>query len=134
MMVYNLCLMLHQTKMTKVLVIEDVPESAMLAKRLLDAQNYDVLLAANGGEGLEMVRKHNPDVILLDLGLPDIDADMLALKLCVEIDEAKTPVIVVSAWPEVEVRRMTESYCFKAYLTKPYNVDKFTETVRSYVN
>lgn len=126
--------MVHQTRMTKVLVIEDVPESAQLAKRLLNAQNYDVLLAANGGDGLEMVREHNPDVILLDLGLPDIDADMLALKLCVEIDEANTPVIVVSAWPEIEVRRMTEAYCFKTYLTKPYNVDKFTQTVSSYVN
>jgi two-component system KDP operon response regulator KdpE len=119
--------------MAKILVIEDAPESAKLAERILVNQNYEVLLAATGGEGLNMALEHQPDMILLDLGLPDIAAETIAGQLREETKLNRTPVIVVSAWPEYEVRRITKDYGFREYIRKPFDVDAFISTVRSHL-
>ena len=119
--------------MTKILIIEDAPESAKLAERLLVNQNYDVLLATTGEEGITMALEHQPDMILLDLGLPDIAAETIAGQLQEESNLNHTPVIVVSAWPEYEVRRITKDYGFREYIRKPFDVDFFVSTVRSHL-
>ena len=119
--------------MSKILVIEDTPESAQLAERVLGQQDYDVLIAATGKEGLEITRDQKPDVILLDLGLPDVGAEAMAQQLCIACQDEDTPIIVVSAWPEHTVRQITEAFCFKEYIIKPYNVDTFVERVNAYI-
>jgi DNA-binding response OmpR family regulator len=119
--------------MTKILVIEDAPESALLAQRLLVDQNYEVMLAATGGEGLTMAHEHHPDMILLDLGLPDIAAEAIAGELRADENLSDTPVIVVSAWPEYEIRRITKDYNLDEYIRKPFDVDFFVGTIQSHL-
>ena len=119
--------------MAKILIIEDAPESAKLAERILVNQNYEVLLAATGDEGLKLALEHHPDMILLDLGLPDITADTIAGQLREEENLYFTPVIVVSAWPEYEIRRITKDYGFREYIKKPFDVDAFIKTIRSHL-
>jgi len=119
--------------MTKILIIEDAPESAKLAQRILVNQNFDVLLASTGTEGLSMALEHQPDMILLDLGLPDIGAETIAEQLREETKLTHTPVIVVSAWPEYEIRRITKDYGFNEYIRKPFDIDFFVSTVRNHL-
>lgn len=119
--------------MTKILIIEDAPESAKLAERILVNQNFEVLLATTGREGLSMALEHHPDMILLDLGLPDIGAETIAGQLRDKTQLTQTPVIVVSAWPEYEIRRITKDYGFREYIRKPFDVDFFVSTVRSHL-
>lgn len=119
--------------MSKILYIEDVPESAQLAERVLENEEHDIILAATGLEGLEKLKSQSPDVILLDLGLPDIDHGTMAQRICEQNQNAHTPIIVISAWPESEVRRITEAYCFNEYLLKPYDVDELVDIVQSHL-
>jgi two-component system KDP operon response regulator KdpE len=119
--------------MTKILIIEDAAESAKLAERLLVHQNFEVLLASTGREGLSMAIEHQPDMILLDLGLPDVSAETIAEKLQEENILMQTPVIVVSAWPEYEIRRITKDYGFREYIKKPFDIDSFISTVRNHL-
>jgi DNA-binding response OmpR family regulator len=119
--------------MTKILVIEDAPDSAQLAERILEDQNYEVLLAATGGEGLAMAREHQPDMILLDLGLPDIAAETIAGQLREENQLSQTPVIVVSAWPEYEIRRITKDYGFREFIRKPFDIDFFVSMIHNHL-
>jgi DNA-binding response OmpR family regulator len=119
--------------MTKILIIEDAPESAKLAQRILVNQNFEVMLASTGNEGLSMAVEHQPDMILLDLGLPDIGAETIAGRLREETILTNTPVIVVSAWPEYEIRRITKDYGFREYIKKPFDIDFFVSTVHNYL-
>ncbi|MGD8457176.1 MAG: response regulator [Anaerolineales bacterium] len=119
--------------MAKILIIEDAPESAKLAQRILVNQDYEVLLAATGDEGLKLALEYQPDMILLDLGLPDINADAIAGQLQQEENLYFTPVIVVSAWPEYEIRRIIKDYGFREYIKKPFDVDSFIRTIRSHL-
>jgi DNA-binding response OmpR family regulator len=119
--------------MAKILVIEDALESALLARRILVDQNHEVTLAATGEEGLTLARKLKPDMILLDLGLPDIAAETIAEQLRTDERISATPVIVVSAWPEYEIRRITHEYGLDEYIRKPFDVDFFVGTIQSHL-
>jgi DNA-binding response OmpR family regulator len=119
--------------MAKILVIEDALESAMLARRILVDKNHEVTLAATGEEGLHLARKLKPDMILLDLGLPDITAESIAEQLRTDENLSSTPVIVVSAWPEFEIRRITHDYGLDEYIRKPFDVDFFVGTIQNHL-
>jgi DNA-binding response OmpR family regulator len=119
--------------MAKILVIEDTLESALLARRILVDQNHEVILAATGEEGLTIARKLQPDMILLDLGLPDIAAETIAERLRTDDKLSGTPVIVVSAWPEYEVRRITQDYGLNEYIRKPFDVDFFVGIIQNHL-
>ena len=119
--------------MTKILVIEDAPESARLAQRILVNQDYEVLLATTGEEGIDQAKEHYPDMILLDLGLPDCEPEIVAQQLRSDERFDETPVIVVSAWPEFAIKRITEDYGFNEYICKPYDVDIFVDVIKSHL-
>jgi len=119
--------------MAKILVIEDVLESALLARRILVDQDHEVILASTGEEGLAIAQKLQPDMILLDLGLPDIAAETIAERLRTDERLSETSVIVVSAWPELEIRRITQDYHLDEYIKKPFDVDFFVGTIQNYL-
>jgi DNA-binding response OmpR family regulator len=64
--------------MRTVLIIEDNPKNARLMRRILEARDWHVLHAEDGESGLQMALAERPDVILLDLGLPDVDGQSVA--------------------------------------------------------
>ena len=64
--------------MAKILVIEDALESARLSQRILVNQDYEVVLAATGEEGIDRAKEHHPNMILFDLGLPDCEPEIVA--------------------------------------------------------
>lgn len=112
----------------KILVIEDEQNICNFVKTILETNDYQVLTAKNGQEGKTMGLSHNPDLIMLDLGLPDLDGCDL-----IEIFREKTniPIIVLSA-------RTSESDKVKAldlgandYITKPFGTNEFLARVRA---
>lgn len=118
--------------MHTILLIEDIPDNAMLVQKILTSQGYEVLWAKTAAQGLEMAEKYLPDMILLDLGLPDIDGQTLVGYLRNVPELASVPIIVVSAWPEETARNMVTAYGCDGYVAKPINVRYFIEVVNDY--
>ncbi len=112
----------------KILLVEDEKYINNFVSALLEANGYKVISAANGKNGLMLFASHRPDLMILDLGLPDMDG----MDLLVSIrKEAATPIIVLSA-------RMDESDKVRAldlgandYITKPFGSAEFMARVRS---
>ncbi len=112
----------------KILMIEDEANIRNFVKTLLVTNQYQVFTATNASEGLFELRVHCPDLILLDLGLPDQDG----LDLLVEIrKESMIPVIVLSArYDELDKVRALDSGA-NDYVTKPFGTAELQARIRS---
>jgi two-component system cell cycle response regulator DivK len=105
--------------MKKILIVEDIPDNAELTRKMLVSAGYSVIHAPDAETGLEMALGQSPDLILLDLGLPDYDGQTLAGWLRARPETAKTPIVAFTAWPEETARHMAESYGCNGYIPKP---------------
>jgi PAS domain S-box-containing protein len=114
----------------KVLYIEDNASNRLLVELLVEQRPAVKLLSANcGEEGLTMAREHCPDLILLDMHLPDMPGEQVLDKLRQEGCTVDTPVVVVSADASAaRVRQLREAGAVD-YLTKPFNVNQFLRTL-----
>jgi CheY-like chemotaxis protein len=119
---------IDHTQAHTVLYIEDNLSNMRLVERLLDHRPSLTLVVANSGAaGLGLVRQHEPDLVLLDLNLPDMDGRDVMLRI--RGQSPHIPVIVLSADATPGQRaRLTEAGAF-AYLTKPLDVKKFFEVL-----
>jgi two-component system cell cycle response regulator DivK len=105
--------------MAKILLIEDIPDNVELVRKALSRTGYEISHAADAETGLAMALAQVPDLILLDLGLPDYDGQTLAGWLRDEVILDNTPIVALTAWPEETARQMVESYGFNGYICKP---------------
>ncbi len=110
-----------------VLLIEDEPQMRRFLRTALDANDYRLVEAATAKEGLAHAAARNPDVILLDLGLPDRDG----LDVTRELREwSGTPIIVISARGREEDKVKALDLGADDYLTKPFGVDELLARIR----
>jgi two-component system cell cycle response regulator DivK len=116
-----------------VLVIEDMLDNAELARKVLTARGYEVILAYDAESGLKTAIEQHPDIILLDLGLPDYDGQTLAGWLRDESSIANVPIVAVTAWPPETARQMVESYGCNGYISKPINVASFADQIAAFL-
>jgi response regulator RpfG family c-di-GMP phosphodiesterase len=106
---------------TSVVVVEDDPASADVLQRRLQANGMTVAVGRDGGEGLALVKKLVPDLVLLDVMLPDTDGYDVCLRIKSDGSTAHIPVIFLSARGEV-VDKVRGLSCGAAdYVTKPWN-------------
>jgi len=117
----------------RILLIEDIPDNATLIDKILSSQGYDLLWAKTAEDGLEMATAQPPRLILLDLGLPDMDGQTLVGYLRNIPALMQTPIVVVTAWPEEMARRMVTAYGCDGFLCKPINVQEFIRLVQQKV-
>ncbi|GGK53439.1 response regulator [Salinarimonas ramus] len=116
-----------------VLIVEDNELNMKLFNDLLEAHGYSTLKTASGFEAMELARSHRPDLILMDIQLPEVSG-LEVTKWLKEDDDLKLiPVVAVTAFAmKGDEERIREGGC-EAYLSKPISVAKFLETVRTYV-
>ena len=120
--------------MPKILLIEDIPDNAALVRRALSSTGYEIIHAADAESGMQAALVHQPDLILLDLGLPDYDGQTLAGWLREEDSLRSTPIVALTAWPEETARQMVENYGFDGYICKPIiKVAGFISQIRSFL-
>ncbi len=120
--------------MTKtVLIVEDNELNMKLFSDLLEAHGYATMKTANGIDAIEMARAGRPDLILMDIQLPEVSG-LDVTKWIKEDDELKAiPVVAITAFAmKGDEERIREGGC-EAYLSKPISVSKFLETVRNYI-
>ncbi|MDH3702509.1 MAG: response regulator [Alphaproteobacteria bacterium] len=117
-----------------VLVVEDNDLNMKLFHDLLEAQGYDVLQTRDGMEALKIAREHVPDLILMDIQLPEVSG-LEVTKWLKEDESLRTiPVIAVTAFAmKGDEEKIREGGC-EAYIAKPISVTNFLETVAKYLN
>ncbi len=111
----------------QVLLIEDEPQMRRFLRGSLAPTGYKLVEAATGGEGLTAAAAHPPDVILLDLGLPDIDGLEVTRRLR---EWTKTPIIVLSARGQDEDKVAALDAGADDYLTKPFSLQELLARIR----
>ena len=115
--------------MAKILYIEDVQDNATLAKKILTKRGHEFLWAQNAEDGLTMALENQPDLILLDLGLPDVDGQTLSVWLRAEAALKDTPIVVLTAWPEEVARQTVTAYGLNGFLCKPFKLNALMNIV-----
>jgi two-component system, cell cycle response regulator DivK len=113
-----------------VLVVDDDRRNLKLAQAVLHASGFETLEAASGIEAIELAGRHLPDVILMDVRLPDMDGRDVAHKLSADGRTASIPVVALTAM--VLDPSWYRNTSFAGYLEKPIDVDAFAEQVRGY--
>jgi len=106
---------------TSVVVVEDDPASADVLQRRLQANGMSVSVGRTGGDGLALIRELHPDLVLLDVGLPDTDGYDVCLQVKSDSATADIPVIFLSARGDVFDKVRGLSCVASDYLTKPFH-------------
>jgi two-component system, cell cycle response regulator DivK len=118
----------------RVLIVEDNPLDAALFEALLGSEGYDVLKAANAADGLELARQCHPDLIIMDVRLPDMSGFQATRSLKTDDETRNIPVLVTSAYgPYADKRELRDCGC-DGYMPTPIESEAFIELMRSFLD
>ncbi|MBN2072900.1 MAG: response regulator [Actinobacteria bacterium] len=119
--------------MNKILIVEDNDKNMYLMSFLLKKNNYSVIKAGSGEEGMEIASREKPDLILMDIQLPGIDG-LETTRRIREIESCRDiPIIAVTSFAMSGDReRLINGGC-TGYIEKPINVNNFLSEVRHYL-
>ena len=114
----------------RILCIEDEPEMIDLIRLILERKGFEVLGAVGGQEGLEVVRSEKPDLVLLDLMMPDVDGWEVYRQMKADKEVQDIPVIVVTAKAQ-SIDKVLGLHIAKVddYVTKPFGPGDLLESV-----
>lgn len=120
--------------MKEILLIEDSLENTILVERVLDASGYNLLHAPTGEEGIQVAVEEVPDLVLIDIGLPDIDGHTVLTLLRQISDLDGVPLVAITAWPADIAQEMCERYGYDGVIIKPISVRNFPKQVARYLD
>ena len=119
--------------MSKILIVEDNEMNRdMLSRRLL-RRGYDVVIAVDGQEGLEMMRSESPDLVLMDMGLPVIDGWEATSNAKSSEDVADIPIIALTAHAMAEDKKKALDAGCDEYDTKPIEFDNLIKKINKLI-
>jgi DNA-binding response OmpR family regulator len=116
--------------MPKILIVDDEPEIVDMLQTILDMRGYETLGAYNGTDGLLITRVDSPDLIILDMMLPDIEGVEVCRLVRSDPSTANVPVVILSArTAQTEVERGLAAGA-NAYMTKPVNLPRLFDELK----
>ena len=113
-----------------VLIVDDEPMTRNLLRLMLERAGFDILEAEDGLKALMMVAEQPPDVLLLDVMMPNMDGFTVCEKLRGQADTAVLPIILLSARTSSEAVQMGLAAGANRYLTKPIRREELIHTIR----
>lgn len=116
--------------MKTILIVEDNEKNMKLARDILRAKGYAVLEAVNGLDGVRLALAHQPDLVLMDIQLPDINGIEAFARIRANADTARVPVIAFTASVTPGDRQSIGDAGFDGFLGKPIQLKEFVDTVR----
>ncbi|MCL4871000.1 MAG: response regulator [Anaerolineae bacterium] len=119
--------------MTTILQIEDNLANRVLVDRVLAPHGYQIIQADTGEGGIELAIDHKPDLILIDIGLPDYDGHTVLSLLQQIPDLDHTSFVAITAWPADMAREMCERYGYDGCITKPIDVKTFPTLIGEFL-
>ncbi|MEB3178891.1 MAG: response regulator [Nostocaceae cyanobacterium] len=120
-------------KLPLVLVLEDNTDNLDLLSYQLEILNLDCICAQEGVEGLYLAKTHEPDVILLDIILPDMDGEEVISCLKQNPKTTTIPIIALTAMAMVKDKQRILKAGADDYITKPYDLEILDVTIRRYL-
>lgn len=115
--------------MKKALIVEDERDAAQLASGFVKLWKFDPVVAATGQEGLSLAQRVQPDLVLLDLFLPDLDGFEVCRRLRSDPRTRRTPIVMVTALADDGNRRRGFRVGANAYVTKPYGTEDLHKAI-----
>jgi DNA-binding response OmpR family regulator len=122
------------TRALRVLVVDDEAPIRLLCRVNLEAEQMDVLEAADGLSGLEAARRERPDVILLDVMMPGLDGWRVAEELLEDPDTSSMPIVFLTARAELRDQARGLDLGGLDYVTKPFNPVELAQTIRDVIS
>jgi CheY-like chemotaxis protein len=120
--------------MSKVLIAEDNAVNRELLRELLEMRGHTVMEACDGGEALRMIEQTQPDLLLLDIGMPVLDGFAVVGKIRENPRLARLPVVAVTAYAMQGDREKILNAKFDGYLSKPVNSQSLAEEIDRLLN
>lgn len=117
-----------------ILYIEDNAENRLLVRRILQAEGYDMIEATDGTSGLEVARRAQPDLILLDINLPEVDGYQMVGLLRKVPGMARVPIVALTANVMKGDRERTIAAGCTGYIQKPIDVDTLPMQIAALLN
>jgi two-component system, cell cycle response regulator DivK len=118
--------------MARILIIEDDPQSARLATRVLEREGHTVVHTSEGLAGLKIASQGDVDLVLLDLGLPDISGHTVAA--LINRIPGNIPVVAVTASADAATEKRAMTYGCNGYITKPIDTRAFPEQIAKFLS
>ena len=116
-----------RSKKERILVVDDHMDSAEVLKIYLTHEGYTVVIANDGESAIQLAQVHQPDIALLDIGLPNKDGYQVARELRETLPDIK--LIAISGWGQEEYKRRSTEAGFNCHLVKPIEVDKLRQVL-----
>lgn len=120
--------------MKTILQIEDNYANKTLIERVLSPYNYRLLHAADGETGVSIAIDEKPDLILVDMGLPDIDGQTVVTLMRQIPDLQDVPIVAITAWPPEKAMEMAKRYGCDGCIVKPIDVRSFPTEISHYLS
>jgi DNA-binding response OmpR family regulator len=117
--------------MATALIVEDHPDQAQMVAGLLRYKNYEPVVAQDGETGLKLAREIGPDVVILDLMLPDISGFDVCKRLRTDRSTMLTPIVMLTALGDDINRMQGFRVGANAYVTKPYGIQELIDAIAS---
>lgn len=117
----------------RILIVEDHKDSLEILSMQLKSMGYEVIAAVTAEEGIEKAETHLPELVLMDLGLPDLNGIEATKRLKSNPRTAHIPVIAHTAWPEDSFKDKVAEAGLSGFLTKPTPPYRFHATIQKHL-
>ena len=117
-----------------ILYVEDNPDNRLLVKRILLAEDYSLLEAMDANEALNVLKTNHPDLILMDINMPDMDGYTLTAKIKSLPGFERVPILAVTAnVMRGDKEKTLEAGC-DGYIQKPLDIDQLTREIEKFIS
>ncbi len=117
----------------RIVIIEDNPINLELMTYLLQAFKHEVFTSATGADGIDLVRRNMPDLIICDVHLPDMDGYEVARRLKNHLAFCRIPLVAVTALAMVGDRDKVMAAGFDGYIGKPFTPEIFVNQIEAFI-
>ncbi|MDA0977541.1 MAG: response regulator [Proteobacteria bacterium] len=119
--------------MSKILVVDDSPTEIFQFKEMLEKLGHEVITADNGLEGVKLAVSEQPDVVLMDIVMPDMNGFQATRQICRTAETSHIPVIIVSSKNQETDKVWGQRQGAKGYITKPVDTGELMRVIKSCV-
>lgn len=117
--------------MSKILIVDDEPQATTLLEMLLSSRGYKTFAVNESSEAIQVARETDPDLIILDLMMPEPDGFKVCRMLRADSRFMLTPILIITALDDTDSRIVAFGAGADDYLIKPYNVDELVSIIKA---
>ena len=117
----------------RILIVDDEPDIVEALQTRLEQESFECLTAYDGNGGLELARGQKPDLIILDIMLPNLDGYKVCRLLKFQKEFKRIPIIMLTARDRAEDRLLGEQTGVDYYMTKPFSMDKLVAKIKQFL-